>query len=95
MFPARNVVGNLGLSHLQVEQWFLRVGAPSLQPLDARLTTLKVDLEYEHELSLFIAHCDDKRAAAVSPRQLNRSSLMSTACGLFAIAYEKQWDSSS
>ena len=35
-----------------MEQWFLRVGAPSLQPLDARLATMKVMLEYKNELAL-------------------------------------------
>jgi hypothetical protein len=47
-----------------VEQWFLRVGAPSLQPLDARLATMKVMLEYKNELALLSSRCEDKRAAA-------------------------------
>ena len=67
------------LPHSQVEQWFLRVGAPSLQPLDARLTTLKVSLEYKHELSSLICHCEDKRAAAV--RWSSRLRLSATLSG--------------
>ena len=49
-----------------VEQWFLRVGAPSLQPLDARLTTMKVMLEYRGELASLSARCEDKLLAATA-----------------------------
>lgn len=53
-----------------MEEWFLRVGAPSLQPLDERLATLKVMLEYNNELLTLITHCEEKRAAAVRPFEL-------------------------
>lgn len=60
--PAARLGGGFGA----VEQWFVRLSSPELQPLGARLSVLRIIVECEADLHLLTQRLDAKLAAATA-----------------------------